>query len=166
MVAHGSFRPVVGPSFLFGGSAGAGASFTRRGLRLEATGSVFALEQRRDVERGRSASVSEWGGGLSFRALALRDHVGIGGALSLWLATLRALGRDEYGVSGSAHLLSPRASLDAEIRVRVLPWLFVRVAPGVELSFFRERFSVAGTSLGDRGRARLSLPVGLLVELR
>jgi hypothetical protein len=86
----------------------------------------------------------------------------VGGSVDAGARFLSAEAFTSDGVRGSATRTVPTTAIAGDGRWRVRDRLELRASLGVELSWVREQFEVRGEEIGDAGRARARLVIGIV----
>jgi hypothetical protein len=141
-----------------------GLAWAREGLRLELGVGARFLSQHTDTQGGARVSENEQGPLLSLRVLLERTRFAIGGLLSPTVIVSQARG-SERGGSGDDRKILAGVGLGLDLRVRLLPAVSLRFAPGVEWLIPHQRYAVSEQVVTDLGRARLLLPLSLFVSI-
>jgi hypothetical protein len=107
----------------------------------------------------------EWGAALSLRGGFSRRRFALGLYGELGALSVRAIGTTTDGSTGSVRRGLFRSALGIEARLALFSGVALRFAPAVELYPVAQRFALDDRVVVELGRARLSLPLTLLVAI-
>lgn len=142
------------------------------GLRMASTRFYvdgLAMGQVASTTRVRSpegtVTEDEWGAALSVRAGLTGRRFVLGLYGELGALSVRALGATTDGSTGSMRRGLFRAALGVEARLALFSTVSLRFAPAVELYPVAQAFALDDRVALELGRARLTLPLTLLVAI-
>ena len=150
--------------------SGARQTHLHRGAAVEVYTELALAPGTTITSAGGDITTSTVAGMLGLRVLApaLRPPQGQidGGAyLGAGARLARASGTTPEGTTGSAQRMIPMLATGIEGRVRISPWLAVRVAMGGAMSLRRQRFAVNEVPVVDLGRYQAQGQLSLLLSL-
>jgi hypothetical protein len=145
----------------YGVQLGFGLVDTRKRLELALGARVYNSH----IERGTRGAIrlGEAGPTLAARATFRFARVELGAALQLFLAIASAEGVE--GVRGQKQAFTPVVAVGPDLRVRLFRAAYLRFAPALELSTFRQHYTIDDVDLIERKLLGVSLPLSLLFVL-
>ena len=123
--------------------------------------------ESRELMRSRAGAVRlrAWGAALEARVGRTLRWAALGGVLALGVDRVAAAGTTRDGTTGSATLGLPRIALGLDLRLFLMRGATLRLSPMLEVLPIMQRYALDEQVVGTLGRARLALPLTLLVSL-
>jgi hypothetical protein len=141
-----------------------GAGWRRPLLDVEAAAGLTLASERTEENAAGQVALKERGPFVSLRVLSRHSRWAAGGALEAGLSFIAAQGTTNDGARGERTVTSPTLSLALDARFRVFDYLWLRLAPALEVLPMDRSFGVDGTEVVNDGFLRGGATLSLVID--